>query len=282
MKKIILCQIALFAAIFVISCTKATENSKNEFDFPEVFPLKEGNTWIYEQIDYTSLGEIESITYDTLCVIGKTDSYYLQKWNDSDWIFLVNNFDSKLICYGHIEQDTVFYDLPIILAFVGETGNIDLIEYSNYDLTDIDSIKVFELYDEPYLNNNYNTYRADTYYDFGNPTMVYKTYVNSLGFVGWEHFSPNNGLLSTSWEIIGFLEDFYLPITRKDETAIQNIILPHVVSEYKKQLITGVSAVGLFSALCLNLSIQTAGLFGWRDRSDPAAYAKHQPLVKWR
>jgi len=36
-----------------------------------------------------------------------------------------------------------------------------------------------------------------------------------------------------------------------------------------------VSAVGLVSAFLLNLSVQGVDCYLWRDRSDPAAHAKH-------
>ena len=42
-----------------------------------------------------------------------------------------------------------------------------------------------------------------------------------------------------------------------------------------KQQLTGVSAVGLVGAFALNLPVQGLGCWFWRDRSDPAAHAKH-------
>ncbi len=43
----------------------------------------------------------------------------------------------------------------------------------------------------------------------------------------------------------------------------------------KQRRITGVSAVELVCALCLNLPVQGLDCSSWRDRSDPAAHAKH-------
>jgi hypothetical protein len=43
------------------------------------------------------------------------------------------------------------------------------------------------------------------------------------------------------------------------------------VIEMKKMQLTSVSAVGLVSAFCLNLPIQTAGRFVWVESEDSAA-----------
>jgi hypothetical protein len=39
--------------------------------------------------------------------------------------------------------------------------------------------------------------------------------------------------------------------------------------------LTSVSAVGLLGTFVLNLPVQGLGCLSWRDRSDPAAHAKH-------
>jgi len=48
-----------------------------------------------------------------------------------------------------------------------------------------------------------------------------------------------------------------------------------VNTEIGRNRITSVSAVRSRGAFCLNLPIQGLGYPSWRDRSDPAAHAKH-------
>ena len=208
MKKFMLFSLLIAIIGILINCSDSTTTSSgSDNNLPYEFPLKEGNAWVYETVVY---GETwQDTILDTLYIAGKYEDYYLYSWEPSFYFSLVKNIDNKLVNCGMIADiDTIFYDLPYIWAFYGETGYIDSSHYLNYYYADIDSEYISILPKEIYLGGSYDTYKREITYVEGFYFKEMNQYTNRLGFACWEIFDENNNLDQTI-EMIEKLENVY-------------------------------------------------------------------------
>ncbi len=208
MKSFLLFLVITLLIASIAGCKNPFDSDKTKEDnpgtMPVSFPLEVGNAWVYENVIYNDDGSIDSAISQTLYIAGRYQDYFLHTWAPAYHCSLVKNENEMLVDYGEITQDGLnMYAKPYFKAIYNRTGTIDFYSISEIDFSSFDSVRVDNIEDMVWMDEEMNTIKITSFFT-GNNYM--ETYITDKGMMQKKVFN-SNGKLSQSLTIMETLKD---------------------------------------------------------------------------